>query len=895
MATPVGVARYDGSFTRRWGRQEGLNCNGLRCVAVAPDGKIWIGTDLGLELLDQEGRVLDAIDPGGWPFGLCDCIDAGEGNPWIGSAQGLVQLSKRLDRPGYRISFAADIGFVTDIERLAGHTVVAGSSSHGLIESDGRSWWPYRCEGLIGEKISRLATGFDGRLLVGTQHGLFVLDTARRRIQAQLRLPDVAPEVTAITSAQNLYWIAFGRRLVACMPGPGSLRVVESYQVESQINDLLLDDLGNVWIATESSGLALVSCLRHAIRRIDLGKPGGIFSIKSRGAEVYNVGGDRILSRLDLSAGREGVLPVVATGLPESIVWDSLEDDSGIWIATQTGLFHAPVGGAFVHLHASDNVLGAPNRVLIKRDGEVWIGTLRGLARIRDGKVETIEAAGTSLGYVYSLHLDAGGTLWIGTLGRGLWSENEGLEQRLDGVLSADANTYAIAQAPDGRMIVIQDERVILLEEDRSTRVILEKFPVAGWSATWLDAARIAVGASEGLHIVDVATGEVTMHVQSYFRLRDWEFSNNRTLVRDGKGHFLCGLTSGLARVDIDRLRAYDPPACRLVDIRWLGIEPEIVGNCFHLRPGRWSFHVRAYAAWFVDPRLVGFQFQLVGFDDSWSPLRERLEATFTSLPPGQYQLVARAHAPLTGPGPAIELMQLVVSRPFWAIGWSAALASLGTLYDQLVNSRRRNRRLIEANQELERAVEERTRSLHASNKELETIRDAFQRLSEVDELTQLGNRRNFDKEFVRAIALARRLGTPLALLMVDIDNFKSVNDRLGHLAGDTYLTKVARALEQNVRIGEDVPTRFGGEEFALLLTSIGAEGAMRMAERMRIAVRELGLDNEDSPHGLVTVSIGVAVFDPLRPLTSEQLLDRADRALYRAKDRGRDCVVLAQ
>ena len=157
------------------------------------------------------------------------------------------------------------------------------------------------------------------------------------------------------------------------------------------------------------------------------------------------------------------------------------------------------------------------------------------------------------------------------------------------------------------------------------------------------------------------------------------------------------------------------------------------------------------------------------------------------------------------------------------------------------------------------------------------------------DALTGLPNRRYFD-EYVGLLAKRRRAGDAVGVLMVDIDKFKLLNDRHGHAIGDEVLRAVASAIVSAVR-EDDVPARFGGEEFVVLLRNPEPQVAVEVGERIRTAVRELDLRR----HGVsgVSVSVGVAVADgPDEPV--EELLEVADRALYRAKRAGRDRVVAA-
>jgi diguanylate cyclase (GGDEF)-like protein len=166
--------------------------------------------------------------------------------------------------------------------------------------------------------------------------------------------------------------------------------------------------------------------------------------------------------------------------------------------------------------------------------------------------------------------------------------------------------------------------------------------------------------------------------------------------------------------------------------------------------------------------------------------------------------------------------------------------------------------------------------------------RDAEARAS-TDALTGMPNRRYFD-EFVGLLQRRRRAGDAVGVLMVDIDRFKALNDRYGHATGDAVLRAVAGAIVSAVR-ADDVPARFGGEEFVVLLRDPGPGVAVEVGERIRAAVGGLDLRRLGVPG--ISVSIGVAVADrPDEPV--ESLIDIADQALYRAKRAGRDRVVAA-
>ena len=182
------------------------------------------------------------------------------------------------------------------------------------------------------------------------------------------------------------------------------------------------------------------------------------------------------------------------------------------------------------------------------------------------------------------------------------------------------------------------------------------------------------------------------------------------------------------------------------------------------------------------------------------------------------------------------------------------------------------------------RAIEARTRELEDANRRLE-------KLSRIDGLTGIANRRTFDLTLEQKWQRAQRRQRPLSLVMLDVDHFKSYNDGYGHLAGDQVLIVLARILAQQARRGGELAARYGGEEFVVLLPDCLAPAAWQVAENVRMALHEQALPHQGSPWGVVTVSLGVAGCVPQAGQTSTSLLQAADTALYQAKQAGRDSI----
>jgi diguanylate cyclase (GGDEF)-like protein/PAS domain S-box-containing protein len=260
-----------------------------------------------------------------------------------------------------------------------------------------------------------------------------------------------------------------------------------------------------------------------------------------------------------------------------------------------------------------------------------------------------------------------------------------------------------------------------------------------------------------------------------------------------------------------------------------------------------------------------------------------------------------RAHSillvPMRTEGMAIGTITLVKggsSRPY-SVEDQATLQNLADRAALTITNARlyaknleQARALREANQQLEKRVEERTAELERANAKL-------QEMAMQDGLTGLANRRHFDVTLDMEVRRARRTGGTLALLLGDVDCFKRYNDRYGHVAGDACLQTVAQVMRDVFRRVDDLPARYGGEEFAVIIPGATEEQALFSAEMFRKAIEARGVPHEDSEAAdVVTLSIGLAV-STVGPETSpDWFINRADEGLYISKANGRNRVSTA-
>ncbi|MBF0572248.1 MAG: diguanylate cyclase [Desulfamplus sp.] len=174
---------------------------------------------------------------------------------------------------------------------------------------------------------------------------------------------------------------------------------------------------------------------------------------------------------------------------------------------------------------------------------------------------------------------------------------------------------------------------------------------------------------------------------------------------------------------------------------------------------------------------------------------------------------------------------------------------------------------------------------LSLSNKDLE-------QLSTIDSLTKIPNRRHFNQTYEQEWRRAKREGNHLTVGMIDIDYFKKYNDTYGHIEGDNCIERVASTIQNSIQRPADYIARYGGEEFGLILPNTDIDGAVKLAEKIRSNVESLQMAHCLSDKGVVTVSIGISSEIPIQEeALMLELLNRADKALYKAKEEGRNRV----
>lgn len=892
IAGPCGLSAYDGAHVTALNATHGLTSHGLRTLTVDSRSRIWIGSDVGVDYLDTDGLVKRVAGKRKWSSGPANhIVVTPQDTIFVGTSTGLLIAGGDGDFAVPAVA-ALDTSAIVGLALLPTGEVLAANTFGDVWRHDGDTWYmlPRTLFAQVGT-LAGIAATDDDRFAVFGSGGVAIISRSARVTGVAEPLA-VSDPCQAAAWIDGVLWTAHASHIEARRETAAGWDLVARADVRSSINRITRDHTGNIWCATDALGCCKISALWRTVVQPELADAGQVYSLRRARGGTMLIGSESGIYKMS-SQNRK---PLKITSLPNRRVWDVLDNGDGtLWAATHfDGLLRIHDDG-FVERAPAHPVLSAPCRTLARFDDALFAGTLGGLVEIRDGVVTELAAAnGTSLGYVYTLVVDRD-WLWIGTLGNGLWkfSANAGLQQVRGPGLSVSGNTYTIAFREDFTRLVIQDNRFILLDRNhRATRLHETETAVAGWTALFRNATTLAVGDSEGLAEYEFPSMQLKRRIRcGGIGLDGWEFISSRALAIDSAGRYWCGLNSGLTIVDHERLDSFgEPPATKLLDVVWKNTAAMQDGNRFKVPVGKWLVHFRYYTAWLIDETDVAYRHRLVGFEDEWSPLSTTTEITYSSLPPGSYLLEVQAHSPLCGFGPVCLIAQIDVEASGWARESLGGLASLVGRITQPFSSRMRNTQLLRMNKELADKVDERTADLARTNRALRDTNEQLESLLRVDPLTGIMNRRGLQESIEREWKRARRDRSTLAVVMVDIDHFKRLNDHHGHAHGDTCLRLVAQCLAATVRNDIDICARFGGEEFAILAPGSTGEEAMALANRLCAAVRELQIPHEQSATlAVLTVSAGVAAMSPSANNNPEQLFKQGDGALYIAKRRGRN------
>ncbi|MFL6292838.1 MAG: diguanylate cyclase [Thermoanaerobaculia bacterium] len=657
------------------------------------------------------------------------------------------------------------------------------------------------------------------------------------------------------------------------------------------VNGIAVDPEGSLWLA-----------LNNGLARVDVASPLSVLDARSglKGS-VYHVARHRgelwaaTSAGVFRSGGQSGALRMRAVpGLPAS-GWSLLSRGDDLLAGTAYGLYVIQGGGAPRLLPGVGQrtvYLLAPSPADPAR---VWVGTEDGLEAIRkEGSVwrheGTIEGAPREVRTL----VESGGVLWCGTEFDGLvrvelprgWPSSGRLGRlgppRMRPVPdSFGARPFAVS----GGILVALEDRLLRLDEARGR--LLEEPALAGLTGRFYTLAEDAGGNlwrnTRPVSVVRRREGRQATLVEVPAR-------GIETIVAEPDGVVWLGGDGGLFRYEGSFRRMGIPlPAPRLARVTVAGKEISFAGAPV-LGPD--TRRLRIEVAPLSFRAGLRYQTRLDPLDPGWGAPAAEPFAELTRLPPGGYTFRARTVGPSGETGPETS-WPFRVLPPWYRTAWALVLGLVLALAAVRGYAWLRSRTLSRRAAALEARVADQTRELRRTvaelqraHDELEVANERLEELSLKDALTGVANRRRLQLVLDDEWGRSRRSRSPLAFALLDLDHFKLLNDTRGHGEGDRCLQMVARYLSGSLGRHSDLVARYGGEELAILLPDTDLDGALLVAEQLREGIEGLSIR--------VTASVGVASMIPAPGQRMEDLVEAADRALYRAKADGRNRVCAA-
>ena len=304
----------------------------------------------------------------------------------------------------------------------------------------------------------------------------------------------------------------------------------------------------------------------------------------------------------------------------------------------------------------------------------------------------------------------------------------------------------------------------------------------------------------------------------------------------------------------------------------------------------------------YTSPGKNQYAYKLEGYDDHWIDIGNRNIVSFTNLDGGAYRFLVSATDSNGKWGDKLLSINLNVSPPLWKTWWAYSLyfllATLLTFTFIAFRTRLQQTEIKRQKQfvlDLEAQVVEKTASLNKQAKDLLAANKKLEILTYQDGLTGLYNRRYFDKNLPIEISRHYRQKQPLSLMLCDIDHFKLFNDLYGHQQGDDCLKKVSQCIANSIGRVTDACCRYGGEEFVVILPDTPTEQSILVAQRLCLAIEQMKIPHEKSETSpFITMTIGVVTIAAGEKTSVDEIVSKADSALYSGKSNGRNKVVRA-
>jgi diguanylate cyclase (GGDEF)-like protein len=901
LATEEGLVRFNGrtfvTFDER--NAPGLGDRFIRSLAAAPDGSLWIGTMSGLSRYSG-GKFESFRRQAETRMDIYDlCVDT-DGSVWFSSDQGLRRLQNGVLR-NYTTADGLPANGITGVAAAPGGAVWIATVK-GLVRFESGRFTTYsKWESVESEPLNSVSIGQNGIVWVGAKNGS-VGRWEHGKITTWWKGNGARIECLR-EDGDGTLWIAFEKLGLGRMRDHNMELLTRSNGLASDNPDWIFEDRErNLWVGWVDAGLSMFRDAKFT----NFGKTEGLSS-DSISSVIQAADGSFWVGTVDagvnhLVNGRVRVYSV-AEGLAGKSALGILQTrDGSIWIGSGAGAATKMKDGRASSFRVSGSLTPELPAIVQGWSGDLWFGfdMPNGLARLRNGHFELIPLEGR----IKALAIAPNDALWIASYLYGLselkdgvfrhYSVKEGLSSNFltsvyvdpAGTVWAGTALAGLNRLKDGKITHYSAEQGL---SDSTVSAVIEDNDGYLWLSGPRGISRVSLQ-----DLNDYAEGRIkVVHSESYGYadgLRSIECNSKAQpgiwKARDGKLWF--ATTAGLAIVDPLHIRSNEVvPIVQISDISVDGKHQAQIANGMRLGPGDGNVEITFQSPSFVAPERMQIRYRLQGVDRDWMEVATRRSAAYANLGPGKYHFEVRAANSDGRANKDATSLDFEILPHYYQTYWFRGLCALcvGLLVWRIYLSRVQY--LIRKTQQLETIISQRTAEVRAALLVAEAAKEQLRDQAMRDGLTGFWNRRAIFEILDGEIARCQKESQPLSVIMADLDHFKSVNDTWGHLAGDAVLRDVSDRLRQGLRRNEAVG-RYGGEEFLILLPLCSFSIALKRAEELRVAIE--GCTIPISGRGIaVTCSFGIAEYDS--GCTVEELIGKADEALYVAKSRGRNCV----
>jgi len=885
VGTEHGLFRYEGVRFREFTNKDGLPPGVTGSIGEAPDGSVLLGNYLGLFRLRGERFEQVALPSGGHIIGYDSILLDGK-QSWVATDEGLISIRMGKDNklvlqpgpqaPEARLKSAESVfvfgktlwwGCGDSLCRSEGGNVSAIGDALGLSPEPVTSILRDRQGNLWVEQSRKLrvlragaakfsepdiklpSTGMggpkvdsEGRLLVPTTEGLAIGEGTAFHLagRASGLLP---PVYCVLQDREGSVWLGLAGRGLAKWLGYGEW---ESFSAQSGLTgetvyEILPEKNGVVWAGTEAG-------LFRGEHKDDKWAWSIVKPIGAVPVHTVEMAGD---GRLWVGTDYGGVFRYdpktealqmfgAKEGMTSKLPWAMLVDrEQNVWVGTVKGVFRKPAGGStFEYIpdvtYRCFALAEAPN-------GDIWAGTMKGLWHLSGGQWSYLGVKdGLIDNAIVSLAADKSGAVWAG--------------YRLNGVITK---------------VEINGGKPKLTHYRPAAGSPINITYFLGFDAT----DRLWAGTNLGVRVFD-ADGR-----EEQFDHRDgliWDDCDLHGFAAEPDGHVWIGTSGGLSRF-MHRAGASktDPPRTVFTSIVSGRTALDPAGHGFTVDYSSDPLIAHFTALRFAHDRDLIFRYKLQPLYKTWRETPDR-DLQFPALPPDNYRLDVEAKDATSGWSDQAASFEFRVNAPWWRQWWFLGGCALFGAAFAGVLLKRRNMREETIRHELENAVAERTRELSHQYRH--------------DVLTGLPNRLLFGERLHRELLTARRDDTLVAVLFIDLDRFKRINDTWGHQTGDLFLKQIAERLRMSLRPDETI-ARIGGDEFTVLIPGLRgkADASKRGWELLRALESPIRIEGKNV---FATMSVGISTF-PDDALEAGALMAAADAAMYHAKTAGKNQVQL--